>query len=249
MANVFVEVANGYEVRNVMDDVKTRIDAIQNLAEEAEEPVLEEVLIKAQVMSIAVSANTDEATLRAHRRESAHRAARLPRRSRTDHPGLSRGVREYEISIEVSEQTLREYGIGFDDVANAVRRRVPRPPRRLRSHPGRGSSSPHRETTLLRGGIPPHPRDHPPDGSSVTLGEIATIRDGFEEDRVDTSFDGESAILINVFRVGNEDTLEIAKTVQNFIDDAAAPRFPPMSLSRSGRTIPSTSPDASTCLP
>ena len=38
---VFVEVATGYDVRNVMDDVKTRVDAIQNLAEEAERPVVE----------------------------------------------------------------------------------------------------------------------------------------------------------------------------------------------------------------
>ena len=40
VGSVFVEVATGYDVRNVMDDIKTRVDAIQNLAEEAEEPVL-----------------------------------------------------------------------------------------------------------------------------------------------------------------------------------------------------------------
>ena len=31
------------------------------------------------------------------------------------------GTRNYEISIEVSEQSLRRYNLSFDDVANAVR--------------------------------------------------------------------------------------------------------------------------------
>ncbi|MCB1087420.1 MAG: efflux RND transporter permease subunit, partial [Verrucomicrobiae bacterium] len=35
MGVVLVEVASGFSVRNVMDDVKTRVDAIQNLAEDA----------------------------------------------------------------------------------------------------------------------------------------------------------------------------------------------------------------------
>ena len=51
---VIVEVANGYDVRAVMDDVKSRVDAIQNFAEEAEEPLIEELLLKAQILSVAV---------------------------------------------------------------------------------------------------------------------------------------------------------------------------------------------------
>ncbi|NNE92613.1 MAG: efflux RND transporter permease subunit, partial [Verrucomicrobiales bacterium] len=119
---VIVEVMVGYDVRQVMDDVKTRIDAVQNLAENTEEPVLEELLLKAQVMSIAVSAETDERTLR-----------NLAERVRTDLLSYKggevevtqaqlAGVREFEISIEVSEDTLRQYGLTFDQVALAVRK-------------------------------------------------------------------------------------------------------------------------------
>ncbi|MDC0263270.1 efflux RND transporter permease subunit, partial [Verrucomicrobiales bacterium] len=72
--NVQVDVENGFNTRNVMDDIKTRVDAIQNLAEEAEKPLLTELLIKAQVMSIAVSAETDERTLR----EIAEQVSRSP---------------------------------------------------------------------------------------------------------------------------------------------------------------------------
>ena len=46
MGVVTVEVANGYDVREVMDDIKTRVDAIDNFAENAEKPVLEELLMR-----------------------------------------------------------------------------------------------------------------------------------------------------------------------------------------------------------
>lgn len=121
-ATVTVEVATGYDSRNVMDDVKTRVDAIQNIAEEAEEPILEEILIKAQVMSVSVSADTDERTLRELAEQV--RTGLLTYKG-TDQPvtqAALAGVREYEISIEVSEQTLRQYGLTFDQVAGAVRR-------------------------------------------------------------------------------------------------------------------------------
>ena len=59
-----IEVETGYETRNVMDDVKTQIDAIDNFAENAERPVLEELIVNRQILSLAISADTDEASLR-----------------------------------------------------------------------------------------------------------------------------------------------------------------------------------------
>lgn len=225
-ATVTVEVANGFSVRNVMDDVKTRIDAIQNIAEEAEEPILEEILIKAQVMSIAVSAETDERTLR----ELAERV----RTGLLTYRGTSQavtqanlaGAREYEISIEVSEQTLRQYGLTFDEVAASVRRASLDLPGGsvkteggevlLRTEQRRYSAEEFRDITVVTR----------PDGSRVELGDVATIRDGFEEDLIDTRFDGKPSLLINVFRVGNEDTIKIAETVKKYVYEVAPATLP-----------------------
>ena len=223
---VTVEVATGYDVRNVMDDVKTRIDAIQNLAEEAEEPVLQEILIKAQVMSIAVSAETDEGTLRT-----------IAERVRTDllnyrggeqqvtQASLT-GVRDYEISIEVPEQTLRQYGINMDVIATAVRKAsLDLPGGSVRTEGGEVllRANARKYTAPEFAPIPVITRE---DGSTVTLGEMATIRDGFEEDPINTQFDKEPAVLINVYRVGEEDTLKIANTVRSFIEDYSKTKLP-----------------------
>jgi multidrug efflux pump subunit AcrB len=48
MGSVVVEVQPSASVRDVMADLKSRVDAIDNFAQEAEKPVLEELLIKAR---------------------------------------------------------------------------------------------------------------------------------------------------------------------------------------------------------
>ncbi len=226
MASVLVEVVSGTETRDVMDDVKTRVDAIQNLAEEAEEPLLEELLIRAQVMSIAVSADTDEKTLRG--------IAERVRTGLLTYKGGSvsvtqaelAGVRDYEISVEVSEKTLREYGLTFTDVANAVRRSsLDLPGGSVRTTGGevmiRAESR--RYTAEEFAPITVVTRE---DGSKVTLADIAVIRDAFEEKDLDTRFDGRPAMLLNVYRVGNEDTLELAETAKKFVYEYAPTILP-----------------------
>lgn len=223
---VTIEVGTGYDVRNVMDDVKSRVDAIQNLAEEAEEPVLQEILIKAQVMSIAVSADTDEATLREIAEKVRTGLLVYDGGKQPVTQATLAAVRDYEISIEVSEQTLRQYGITFDQVAAAVRKAsLDLPGGSVRTKGGevllRTEKRRYNEKDFSS--IPVITR---PDGSQVTLREIATIRDGFEEDPIEASFDGHPAILINVFRVGNEDTIKIADTVKEYVYDVAPAHVP-----------------------
>lgn len=226
VASITVEVEGSYEVRNVMDDVKTRVDAIQNLAEEAEKPTLSELLIKAQVMSIAVSADTDEATLRelAERVRTGlitFKGGKIPVTQAT-----LAGVREYEISIEVSEDTLRRYGLTFDQVAAAVRRSsLDLPGGSVRTKGGEVliRTESRRYNAEQFAPITVVTRE---DGSTVKLSDIAVIRDGFEEDEIDSRFNQRPAILINVFRVGNEDTLKIAETVKKYVYEYA-PRTVP----------------------
>ena len=224
--NVQVDVENGFNTRNVMDDIKTRVDAIQNLAEEAEKPLLTELLIKAQVMSIAVSAETDERTLREIAEQVRTGLLTYKGGEISVTQASLAGVRDYEISIEVSEDTLRQFGLSFDDVATAVRKssldlpggsvRTSGGEVLIRTESRRYSAEEFSRITVVT-------RE---DGSKVTLDQIATIRDEFEEDPIETRFNGESAILINVFRVGNEDTIKIADTVKKYVYEVAPQNMP-----------------------
>lgn len=221
-----VEVESSYNVRNVMDDIKTRVDAIQNLAEEAEKPTLSELLIKAQVMSIAVSADTDEATLRELAEQVRTGLVTFKGGESQVTQAVLAGVRDYEISIEVSEDTLRQYGISFDDVASAVRRSsLDLPGGSVRTKGGEVMirTESRRYTAEAFAPITVVTRE---DGSTVKLEEIATIRDGFQEDELESRFNQDPAILINVYRVGNEDTIKVANTVKTYVYDVAPGTLP-----------------------
>lgn len=221
-----VEVESSYNVRNVMDDIKTRVDAIQNLAEEAEKPTLSELLIKAQVMSIAVSADTDEATLRELAEQVRTGLITFKGGESQVTQAVLAGVRDYEISIEVSEDTLRQYGISFDDVASAVRRSsLDLPGGSVRTKGGEVMirTESRRYTAEAFAPITVVTRE---DGSTVKLEEIATIRDGFQEDELESRFNQDPAILINVYRVGNEDTIKVANTVKTYVYDVAPGTLP-----------------------
>ena len=219
---VVAEVENGYDVRNVMDDIKTRVDAIDNFPEEAETPVLEELVLNGQVLSVAISAEADEKSLRTMADRLRDELTLLDDVTKVE---LAL-TRPYEISIEVSEDTLRAYGLTFDQVTAAVRNSsldLPAGSVRtaggevlIRTESKRYRSPEFAEITVITR----------PDGAKVRLGDIATIIDGFEEVDVESTFDGRRVMLANIFRVGNQDTLKVAAAVKKFIAEDAPRIFP-----------------------
>lgn len=57
---VIIELLPGVDARKVLDDVKNRVDAIDTFPEETEKPVIEEVLIRTQVINVAVAGDVGE---------------------------------------------------------------------------------------------------------------------------------------------------------------------------------------------
>ncbi|MDG2122681.1 MAG: efflux RND transporter permease subunit, partial [Verrucomicrobiales bacterium] len=203
---VIVEVKSGFDVRDLMTDVKTRVDAIENFPEEAEEPLIQEIFIKNQTLSIGVSADTDERTLRELAEGVRRDLLLLPEISQVEVVG----GRNYEISIEVSERALREFGVTFDSVAQAVRQSsLDLPGGSVKTEGGevlvRTNAKRYRAVdfesiTLLT-------REN---GAVVTLGQVAEVIDGFVDSDRALAFDNTPALLVKVFRTGDEDTLEVA---------------------------------------
>ena len=215
---VMVEVALGADTRRVLDDIKTNVDAIETFPEETEKPIITEVLARFRVVDIAVSGDTDEFTLKS-----------IAERVRDDLAALQgislvefASARPYEISIEVSEDTLRRHGLTFDDVANAVRRSsLDLPGGSVRSESGeillrtigqayRGAEF---ENLVLMAR---------PDGTRLHLGDVATVVDGFAETDQFGRFDGKPTILVSVFRSGDQSDMEIARAVEGYMAQAEA---------------------------
>ena len=102
----------------VKDDVESAVDRLSDFPpENAEKPVVVAPKPTGGVVTLAVVGDVGPRALR--------RAAEQLERDLLTQPGVSlvslSGDRDYEISIEVSEETLRRYDLTFGDVARAVR--------------------------------------------------------------------------------------------------------------------------------
>jgi len=210
---VSIEVESEYEVLDILDQVKGRVDAISTFPDNTERPVYTRVQFQQQVLLITVSGEIDERTIKEFAKQIRNEIVAIPGVTRAE----VLGGRDYEISIEVSEFTLQGYGLTLAEVAQAVRMgSLDLPAGSIRADSGdilvrtKGQAYVGREFEDIV------VRTHE-DGTRLLLKDIATIRDEFiERDRF-SEFNGEPAISIQVLSVGNQSELEIAEKVKSFI--------------------------------
>ena len=205
----------------VKDDIKNRVDQITTFPDDAEEPVIEELLLRNHVINLVIYGTAPEAT----RREVA-------RRMKDDllaADGISQvsfsGVRDYEISIEVSETTLRQYGLSLQQVADTVARNC-------QNVPGGTVRTPEQQIKVETKGRRYRGMEFErivvisrPDGTEIRLGQIARVVDGFTEDDRYGRFNGLPAVLLSVHKTGDEDAIQISKTVAAYAEQQR-PRLP-----------------------
>ena len=109
---------SGYDVHKLLEDVKTKVDAIDTFPGDVDKPVIQEMIRRFQVINLSIAGETALVTLK--------RLGARVRDELTALPEISQAelwsALPYEISIEVSEDALSRWRLTFDDVAEAVRR-------------------------------------------------------------------------------------------------------------------------------
>ncbi|MHC4507420.1 MAG: efflux RND transporter permease subunit, partial [Planctomycetota bacterium] len=208
-----VEVEEYADATEVLDDVKAEIDTIITFPEQTEKPIITELKTRHKVITVVVFGDASEKTLK--------KLAEQVRDDLTARPNVSQvavaAVRPYEISIEVSEKSLRRYNLSFDQITRAVRNSsLDTPAGSVKTSGGeilvrtKGQKyyGPEFENIIVV------TRN---DGTEVRLSDIATVRDDFEDMDLRARFDGKSAALIQVSRVGTQDAVDIASTVKEYV--------------------------------
>ena len=200
----------------MLADIKARVDALDTLPEEADEPQIQEAPWSEEVIELVVSADTDEAALRAIAYKVRDEVARLPGVDEVK----AEGLREPEMAIEVSEHTLRKYNLTFDDVITAIRRssinlsggaiRTAGGDVSVRTFEQAYDANDFAQIVLLRNA----------DGTRVLLGDVADIRDGFEEIDELSRFNGKRAAAIIVRVRNNPDVIAVNEAVREYAKEA-----------------------------
>ncbi|MFP3981283.1 MAG: efflux RND transporter permease subunit [Desulfobacterales bacterium] len=216
VGRITIEAMTGGDIKKLLDDVKSEVDRITTLPDEAEEPEVREMTRRIQVISVAVYGNTSEQTLK--------HLAQTVKDDLTHLEGITQAeisaVRENEIHLEIPEKNLRKYNLTMSAVADAVAQNSLDLPA--------GSVDAEEGEVLIRAkGRRYHAgeyRDIPvitrPDGTRITVGDLAVLKEGFADVDMAASFQGKPAVIVNVYRVADQSALEVAQKVRGYVEQA-----------------------------
>lgn len=220
IGRVTVEMEDFADRDQVLDDVETAVDGLVDFPpEEAEKPSIVKTRRTSSMMSLAVFGDLDERSLRYWAETIENGLLQLPEVTLVN---IS-GGRDLEIAIEVSEETLRHYGLTLDDIARRVGEfSVDVPGGTLRTDSGdiliRVQDK--RYTGEEFGNITIRSAR---DGSRLRLDDIATIRDGFDDIEVINHFNGKPALFVEVQRSDAQDTLVLEQAIKAYLQNLELP--------------------------
>ncbi|MCH2176536.1 MAG: efflux RND transporter permease subunit [Lentisphaeria bacterium] len=211
---VSIEVEDGYDPRELLDDVKNRVDGISTFPEESEKPIYNIALRKKQVISVILAGDMPEHVIRELGEHVRDELLEIKSVSQVD---LTE-VRPFEIAIEIDKDQLRRYDLTLTQVSQAIQRTsLDVPAGNLKTSGGeillrtlgQAYTKSEYEKIVVKRTL---------SGGIVYLRDIAIIRDDFEEEPIEARFNGERCVLLEVYRVGNESAIEISKKVRDYID-------------------------------
>jgi len=213
---VTVEVDADYDVLEVLDNIKGRVDSISTFPAETERPTYQRNTWSQEVIWVSVFGDVDQRTLKEAARQIRDDITALPSVTRAD----LTGALPYEIGIEVQEETLRAYDMTLGEVAQSIRESS-------MDLPGGRIQAPGGDVLLRSIGQAYVGRDFEdivvrtnPDGSRVRVRDIAEIRDGFVEREFYARHNGQPAVAIRVLSLGEQNALAVSSEVRNYIDQA-----------------------------
>lgn len=219
--NVSAELAKGYDKRHLLNDIKNRIDGISQFPADAEKPTVSISVYRREVISVALSGDLSEKELRTLGEQVRDEINTLPEVTQV----FLESVRPYEIAIEIPQRILKEFKLSLKDVANAIRQsslnlsagsvRTQGGEIFFRAK-GQSFSRADYEKIII---------STKKDGVRLTLKDLALVHDGFEENPIKIRFNNKPAILIEIYRVGNQSAIELADVIKAYVKETQ-PKLP-----------------------
>lgn len=212
-AALTVELLAGHDPNKALQDIKSRVDRVSSLPEDAERPIISLQSRRREVVRLAFYGELDEWTR--------YDVANLIREELLDLPEVNQvdlsGVREPEIRVEVPQHLLRAYGLTLGEVAQAIRARALDLPAGgiktvageilLRTTERRDFAEEFATLALLS----------KKEGGEVMLGEIARVSDGFADTEREAYYEGQPAVLFYVFRTGEQTPKSVSDAVHAYV--------------------------------
>ncbi|RLT09872.1 MAG: efflux RND transporter permease subunit [Planctomycetota bacterium] len=225
VGNVVIEVRSDVpSVQKVLNEVQSQIDRIPSFPDLAEEPNVQQVTFRNKAITVGViqeqsDAPDAELQLREITEQVRDDLLLIPQISQAE----INGERKFQIDVEISEKTLREYGLTLTNVSRRIQLRN-------LELPG-GTIRDQGETYLLRGKdkrvlgeeIAAIPLITRADGVVLTVGELGTVKDEFVDTTSISRINGKPGLAIDVNAASREDLLAMADAVNKYVKEKQLP--------------------------
>jgi multidrug efflux pump subunit AcrB len=214
LAFVSLEAIEGSDITRLWQETKSEIDRIDTFPDEAGEPQVAIAARQREVLNVGLYGLADEITLR--------EAAEQVRDELLLDPDITQvslgGVRDFEIQVEVSQENLRRYDLTLQTIADTVAR--------ASVELGGGSLKTaggdilvrvkdRRDTARQYARLPVLSLA---DGSQVLLEDIASVHEGFEDTNSWASYNGQPAVRIEIYRVGEQTPIQVAEAARAVLE-------------------------------
>jgi multidrug efflux pump subunit AcrB len=227
VASVTIEFEDGIDIDEKLFEVKREMDALQDLPEESERIIVDKFEPNLPVCVLSIYGDADERTMKNAIIEIRDDLERLP--------GMGditiSGVRTDEVTVEVPEHRLLQYDLSLPDISDAISQA-------MRELPAGSVRSTAMNTAIRTVGVEDRIEDirniivKAGSGQALRLGDIATVTSGFADVDLRTRLNGEPSVSLTVFKVGEQDAVEMADMVKAYKlgREVAAGRAEPIEL-------------------
>lgn len=219
----------------VLNEIRSAVDQIPRFPENAEKPQVRLDIRFRNVISVAVLAPPDAET------DGGLRPLRERETEQLQLRYLSEQIREellllpsvthmtswhakpYQIDVEISHSTLRQFGLTHKDVADAIRQaNIEVPAGDLRTDQAEYLLRINNRK-LTGDEIAEIPVVHREDGVVLTVGDLGTVHDGFSELDVFGRLNGRLALTHEIVRTPDQDMFEIFDQVNAWAEQKTLP--------------------------
>ena len=222
-----IELTDFADADDVYNEVETSVNGLINFPpQDAQKPIVSKTKVTPNVITLAIYGDIDDLVLKYW--------ADLIEDELRDLPGVGltavRGIRNYEISVEIPKDVLRYYNLTLTDVSNAINNFSKDIPAgvieskqgdillRIQEKKFYGKDFANIAIkTLNNGGV-------------LRLKDIAKVHDGLEDKNLISHFNGQKSAFIDVKRSESEDTLKVANQVKSYLKTINLPEGIKLSL-------------------
>jgi multidrug efflux pump subunit AcrB len=227
VGRVTIELLEGEDIQKLAQDIQNEIDRIRTFPLDAEEPQITIVSRQREAISLAIYGEVSPVLLHEVGEQIRDEILQLPEVTQLE---LS-GVRPLEISIEVPQENLRRYNLTIGEIAQKISSSAI-------EIPGGGVKTSGGEILVRMRERRDYGREFATlpiittsEGTEILLEDIAIIKDDFEDTDYYATYNNKPAVMIGVFRVGEQTPIEVADAVLEYIERNQSALPPGISIS------------------